>query len=118
MIDDDFINRNNARKRLDEFIDSLEVKYLKTGEQLFSFGEKSDKLYVLAHGQIGIIGEDGRDHGTQEKGGIIGRYGFFNNKTRSANAKALKPSKLFFMVSLLFNIMYVLIHYSLSTIII
>ena len=75
------------------------MKHLKSDEKLFSFGDKSETIFIIAHGQIGIIAEDGHDLGNQEKGAIIGSYGFFNNKTRSAHAKALKPTKVFFMVS-------------------
>lgn len=48
--DDDFINRGNARKRLDEFIDNLSVKYLNKGDKLFSYGDQSNELYIIAHG--------------------------------------------------------------------
>ena len=105
LANEDFINRRNARKRLDEFIDTLQVKHIESGDKLFSFGDKSDEIFIIGHGLISIIAEDGHDLGNQGHGAIIGSYGFFNNKTRSAHAKALKPSKLFFMVNIfiLFN---------------
>lgn len=101
LANEDFINRRNARKRLDEFIDTLQVKHLKSDDKLFSFGDKSDEIFIVGHGLISIIAEDGHDLGNQGHGAIVGSYGFFTNKPRSAHAKALKPTKLFFMV--LFN---------------
>ena len=96
----EFIEKHNARKRLDEFIDKLSLLNLEKGEKLFACGEKSDKLYILLHGQIGILSDEGVDYGTQEKGALIGTFGFYNNKPRSAHAKALKSSRLFYIVSL------------------
>jgi CRP-like cAMP-binding protein len=114
-LNSEFMTKQNAKKRLNEFIDKLSVLILEKGDKLFSFGEKSDKLYIVAHGAISIISEDGIDYGTQGRGALVGTFGFFNNKTRSAHAKALKQTKLFYMVRhkliILFIITYHILQY-------
>jgi len=93
----EFIIRRNVKKRLDEFLDALKVKMYKAGDTVFKYGDKGDILYIIAQGDVECISNEGVDFGTSSKGKILGQFGFFNNKTRSANAKAIKDCRIYYI---------------------
>jgi CRP/FNR family cyclic AMP-dependent transcriptional regulator len=71
------------------------AKNLKKGEVLFKEGDASDAMYVIKSGKIAIM----KSKGTSEivlaelgSGDMLGEMGFFDNRPRSAGAKAMVDS--------------------------
>lgn len=69
---------------------------LKRNDILFSENDKGDALYVVATGRIAIANRsfDGRESmvALMEPGDLFGEMGLFDNRGRSAEARALEPS--------------------------
>lgn len=74
-----------------------EYKTLKTNEILFNQGDEPDNMYIVKSGQIAIFLTDGTETKTLAIAGVgelIGEISLFDNKTRSAGAKALSETSL------------------------
>ncbi len=70
---------------------------LQKGQLLFREGDASDAMYVLKKGRIAITktkGESEIELATVAMGQIFGEMAFFDQKPRSANARALSDSEI------------------------
>jgi CRP/FNR family cyclic AMP-dependent transcriptional regulator len=71
---------------------------LPKGELLFSQGDPSEELFVIAEGRIAIAtrSTDGRESmvAVLEAGGLFGELGLFDDEPRSADARALTDSEV------------------------
>jgi CRP-like cAMP-binding protein len=71
---------------------------LQRNDLIFSEGDDASELYVVRSGRIAIAkrSADGRESvvALMEEGDLIGEMSFFDNKGRSADARALEPSEL------------------------
>jgi len=69
------------------------VRVLKKGDVLFREGDPSDAMYVIKKGRIGILKNKGSSEVTLAElvpGEMLGEMAFFDNKPRSASAKAVQ----------------------------
>lgn len=68
------------------------------GDVLFSEGQEPDALYIVTSGRIAIANKsiDGRESvvALMEEGDLFGEMGLFDGLGRSAEARALEPSKV------------------------
>lgn len=64
---------------------------------VFKYGDRGDILYIISQGEVECISSTGVDYGTLGKGKMLGQFGFFNNKTRSASATAIKDCRIFYI---------------------
>lgn len=72
-------------------------KPLKKGELLFREGDASEAMYVIKSGKIAVLKSKGNSEITLAElgpGDMIGEMAFFDNKPRSASAKAIADSVL------------------------
>ena len=92
--DKEFLSQCN---KIDDFLNALKCKGYKPGEEVFKYGDKGDILYIIAQGEVACISNEGLDFGTATKGKLLGQFAFFSNKTRSANAKAIKESRIYYI---------------------
>lgn len=68
------------------------VKKLSVGEVLFREGDPSDAMYVVKSGRLAITKSKGAGEiilAEKKKGEMLGEMAFFDNKPRSAGAKAI-----------------------------
>jgi CRP-like cAMP-binding protein len=67
----------------------METERLETGEALFEHGEPADRMYVVAGGTVGVF-LPGRTEPvrTLEAGGLLGEYGMFSARRRTAAVRA------------------------------
>lgn len=82
------------------------IKKLKTGEVLFREGDESDAMYVIKSGRIAITKAKGAGEiilAEKKKGEMLGEMAFFDNKPRSAGAKAIVDSEV---ITLPFSSLY------------
>ena len=83
---------------LDELAGAASEKSLWRGDILFSEGQEPDALYIVLSGRIAIANKsiDGRESvvALMEDGDLFGEMGLFDGMGRSAEARALEPSKL------------------------
>ena len=81
---------------MQQISDSASERSLRRGDVLFSEGEAPDHLYVVVSGRIAIANKsiDGRESvvALMEPGDLLGEMGLFDNKGRSAEARALEVS--------------------------
>ena len=73
------------------------VKKLGKGEILFREGDASDAMYVIKAGLIAITKTKGSGEivlAEKTNGEMLGEMGFFDNKPRSAGAKAVQDSEV------------------------
>lgn len=68
---------------------------LRGGETLFSAGEVSDTLYIVATGRLRAVFADGRVAGDIARLEPIGEIGLLTGETRGASVHALRTSLLF-----------------------
>lgn len=74
-----------------------ELINLDKGHVLFKEGDTPDALYIIDSGKIAITKKRGAvelELVVLEKGQVLGEMGFFDNKSRSASAKALTAVKV------------------------
>ena len=83
---------------LDELAGAASEKSLWRGDILFSEGQEPDALYIVLSGRIAIANKslDGRESvvALMEDGDLFGEMGLFDGMGRSAEARALEPSKV------------------------
>jgi CRP/FNR family transcriptional regulator, cyclic AMP receptor protein len=76
---------------------SGEVRDLVRGDVLFHEGDVPDRLFVVLSGRIAIASKsiDGREsvYALMETGNLFGEMGLLDNLPRSAEARALEPSR-------------------------
>ena len=81
---------------LDELRGKTTLQPLAKGDLLFSQGDQSHELFVVAEGRIAIAtrSTDGRESmvAVLEAGGLFGELGLFDDEPRSADARALTDS--------------------------
>lgn len=81
-----------------ELAASASEKSLWRGDILFSEGQDPDALYIVISGRIAIANKsiDGRESvvALMEDGDLFGEMGLFDGMGRSAEARALEPSKV------------------------
>jgi CRP/FNR family transcriptional regulator, cyclic AMP receptor protein len=74
------------------------VQLIAKGDLLFSQGDPSHELFVVANGRIAIAtrSTDGRESmvAVLEPGGLFGELGLFDDEPRSADARALTDSSV------------------------
>ncbi len=73
------------------------IKKLKVGEILFREGDSSDAMYVIKSGRIAITKSKGSGEiilAEKKKGEMLGEMAFFDNKPRSAGAKAISECEV------------------------
>ena len=80
-------------------LDTLAVnRTFRRGEVVFTEGAEPDSLFVVARGRIAIANKsfDGRESvvALMERGDLFGEMPLFDHQTRSAEARALEPSKV------------------------
>jgi CRP-like cAMP-binding protein len=83
---------------LEELRGRTKVQRLGKGELLFSQGDASHELFVVADGRIAIAtrSSDGRESmvAVLEGGALFGELGLFDDEPRSADARALTDSEV------------------------
>ena len=83
---------------LDELVAASQEKSLWRGDILFSEGQEPDALFIVISGRIAIANKsvDGRESvvALMEDGDLFGEMGLFDGLGRSAEARALEPSKV------------------------
>jgi CRP-like cAMP-binding protein len=83
---------------LDELAKSAIEKSLWRGDVLFNEGQEPDALYIVISGRIAIANKsiDGRESvvALMEEGDLFGEMGLFDGMGRSAEGRALEPSKV------------------------
>lgn len=82
------------------------IKKLSVGEVLFREGDPSDAMYVIKSGRIAITKSKGSGEiilAEKKKGEMLGEMAFFDNKPRSAGAKALTECEV---ITLPFSSLY------------
>jgi CRP-like cAMP-binding protein len=83
---------------LEELRGRTKVQQLAKGELLFSQGDASHELFVVAAGRIAIAtrSSDGRESmvAVLEAGALFGELGLFDDEPRSADARALTDSEV------------------------
>ncbi len=70
-----------------------ELEIVSTGETIFHAGERGEKMYVVAQGQVDIMVQ-GKTVESVSSGGILGEMALLGSSERSATAVASKDSKL------------------------
>ncbi len=73
------------------------IKQLKKGDILFREGDPSDAMFVIKKGRIGILKTKGASEITLAElvpGEMLGEMAFFDNKPRSASARAFVDSEV------------------------
>jgi len=73
------------------------VKKIKKGETLFREGDASDAMYVIKSGRIAITKAKGTGEiilAEKKAGEMLGEMAFFDNKPRSAGAKAAQDAEV------------------------
>lgn len=76
------------------------VKKLKNGDILFREGDSSDAIYVIKSGRIAITKAKGSGEiilAEKKPGEMLGEMAFFDNKPRSAGAKAIAETEVIAM---------------------
>ena len=83
---------------LEELRSRTTLQPLAKGDLLFSQGDQSHELFVVAKGRIAIAtrSTDGRESmvAVLEAGGLFGELGLFDDEPRSADARALTDSEV------------------------
>lgn len=82
------------------------IRKLSVGEILFREGDPSDAMYVVKSGRIAITKSKGSGEiilAEKKKGEMLGEMAFFDNKPRSAGAKAITECEV---ISLPFSSLY------------
>ena len=82
------------------------MQKLKKGDVLFREGDESDAMYVIKSGRIAITKAKGNSEvilAELKTGEMLGEMAFFDNKPRSAGAKALMETEI---ISLPFNALH------------
>jgi CRP-like cAMP-binding protein len=83
---------------LEELSGRTKLLAIPKGELLFSQGDPSEELFVIAEGRIAIAtrSTDGRESmvAVLEAGGLFGELGLFDDEPRSADARALTDSEV------------------------
>jgi len=83
---------------IDELVAAAVEKSLWRGDILFSEGQEPDALFIVISGRIAIANKsvDGRESvvALMEDGDLFGEMGLFDGMGRSAEARALEPSKV------------------------
>jgi CRP-like cAMP-binding protein len=73
------------------------IKKLNKGDVLFKEGDSSDAIYVIKSGRIAITKAKGNGEiilAEKKTGEMLGEMAFFDNKPRSAGAKALQETEI------------------------
>ena len=82
---------------LDRVAATADERTLRRGDVLFTEGEESNTLYVVTEGRVAIANKsiDGRESvvALMEPGDLFGEMPLFDGLGRSAEARALEPSK-------------------------
>ena len=90
--------RNVDQSILDDLVKAAVEKSLWRGDILFSEGQEPDALFIVVSGRIAIANKsiDGRESvvALMEDGDLFGEMGLFDGLGRSAEARALEPSKV------------------------
>ncbi len=74
-----------------------QIKKLEKGDYLFKEGDTSDAMYVVKKGSVGIYKAKGQaevELATVKPGQMLGEMAFFDQKPRSATAKAVAQSEV------------------------
>jgi CRP-like cAMP-binding protein len=83
---------------LEELRGRTKVQRLAKGDLLFSQGDSSQELFVVAEGRVAIAtrSSDGRESmvAVLEAGALFGELGLFDDEPRSADARALTDSEV------------------------
>ncbi len=83
---------------LGRIADAAVERTLRRGDILFNEGEAPDSLFVVVSGRIAIANRsvDGRESvvALMESGDLFGEMGLFDSLGRSAESRALEPSKV------------------------
>ena len=70
---------------------------------LCTYGEPSDKMFVLLSGKLAIISREGAQVARIEPVSPVGEMGIFTGEPRSATVKTLEPSTMFVLSKSLLN---------------
>ncbi len=85
-------------EELEEIVALSEEATLRRGDVIFAEGEDPNDLYIVVSGRIAIANKsiDGRESmvALMEPGDLFGEMGLFDDNGRSAEARALEPSKV------------------------
>ncbi len=83
---------------LEEIADLADDASLRRGDVIFAEGDEPNDLYIVVSGRIAIANKsvDGRESmvALMEPGDLFGEMGLFDELGRSAEARALEPSKV------------------------
>jgi len=83
---------------LDDIAGLADETTLRRGDVIFAEGEDPNHLYIVVGGRIAIANKsiDGRESmvALMEPGDLFGEMGLFDDNGRSAEARALEPSKV------------------------
>ncbi len=75
----------------------MEKREYKPGQHIFKAGEKSDEMYLLLEGEIGIFlpSNESKEPNFLITGNeIFGEMGVIEDELRSASARAMNPTKI------------------------
>jgi len=82
---------------LDRLVDTAEPRSFSRGDIVFTEGDDPSELFVVLDGRIAIANKsiDGRESvmALMEAGDLFGEMPLFDGLTRSAEARALEPSR-------------------------
>ncbi len=85
-------------EELDDIVSAAEERVLRRGDVVFAEQDEPDHLYIVVSGRIAIANKsiDGRESmvALMEPGDLFGEMGLFDDFGRSAEARALEPSKI------------------------
>ncbi len=77
---------------------TAQVRSLKRGDVLFRTGDEASELFVVERGRLAMTNRspDGRESvvALMERGDVFGEFPLFDNRGRSADGRALEPSRV------------------------
>ena len=87
-----------AKDELLTVIGKLKHQIISQGVFIFKEGDRGDSIYVIAGGEVEIIGKDKEGNNvvlsTLKEGDFFGEFGFFSNAKRGASVRAASPATI------------------------
>ncbi|MBI5048317.1 MAG: cyclic nucleotide-binding domain-containing protein [Deltaproteobacteria bacterium] len=87
-----------TRDELLAVIGKVKHQIISPGVFIFKEGDRGDSIYIVASGEVDIIGKDKKGHdvvlATLKEGDFFGEFGFFSNARREASVRAASPAAI------------------------
>ena len=87
-----------AKDELLTVIGKLKHQIISPGVFIFKEGDRGDSIYIIASGEVEIIGKDKKGNNvvlsTLKEGDFFGEFGFFSNARRGASVRAASPATI------------------------